>query len=213
MILDYFFLDPDICPSCKENEKTGQVFCSECLMKIDRVDYYEYEDNISMNLSYPLFYNYFTRDLIAKYKFQGENHLYRSLGELMYLSGVKENIFEKVDMIVPVPLHIRNYKKRGFNQSELLAQRIAELSGLEMRTDLVKKIKKTRVQHDLSLRKRMTNLANSIAIEEEFYKYKILLIDDVYTTGATINSIVKAMDRSPVYIEAMVLASAQRIEF
>lgn len=213
MILDYFYLDSDICPFCKEEEKFNEIFCEECSMKIDRVDYYEYEDNISMKLSYPLFYNDFAKNLIAKYKFRGETHLYKSLGELMYEMGVKYEIFNKVDLIIPVPLYTKNYKKRGYNQSELLSKRIGELSGLEVRTDLLQKIKRTKVQHDLSPNERMTNLKNSIAVAEDIYKYKILLIDDVYTTGATINSIIKSMNKSPAYIETMVLASAQRIEF
>lgn len=213
MILDYFYLDSDICPSCKEEEKFDEIFCEECSTKIDRVDYYEYEDTISMNLSYPLFYNEFTKNLIAKYKFRGETHLYKSLGKLMYETGVKYGVFNNINLIVPVPLYNKNYKKRGYNQSELLAKQIGELSGLQVRTDLLQKIKRTKVQHDLSPTDRMTNLRNSIAVAEDIYKYKVLLIDDVYTTGATINSIVNAMNKSPAYIEAMVLASAQRIEF
>lgn len=131
----------------------------------------------------------------------------------MYETGVKYGVFNNINLIVPVPLYNKNYKKRGYNQSELLAKQIGELSGLQVRTDLLKKIKRTKVQHDLSPTDRMTNLRNSIAVAEDIYKYKVLLIDDVYTTGATINSIVNAMNKSPAYIEAMVLASAQRIEF
>lgn len=211
MILDYIFLDESICPSCKEEEIGSGYFCKPCTERLDLVNYSEYTDQINMLLSYPLFYNNFLSKLVSQFKFGGQTHLYKPFGDLMYDLGVQESIFDRVDTIVPVPLHRAKYKQRGYNQSYLLAKRISEKTGIPIRDKLVKKVKRTKEQNTLSTSERMSNLDGSIRTDDEVYKYKILLIDDVYTTGSTINSILDSFSEDPVHIETLVLTSGQRI--
>lgn len=213
MILDYLFLEESKCPLCKEEDKGSLGYCHDCRTRLDRVDFFSYKDEIAMNLTYPLFYNSYLSKLLADFKFRGQTYLYRVFGDLMYEAGLEHGIFDRVTSLVPVPLHKKSYRLRGYNQSYLLAKRIAERSGLEVEKDLLVKIKRTKEQNKLSLLDRRDNLKDSMEIKEEFYKKKVLLIDDVYTTGATINSITSAMTRPALAIEALVLASGNRIIF
>lgn len=213
MILDYLFLEESRCPFCRQEDKSPLGYCHDCRTRIDRVDFSSYKDEVAMNLTYPLFYNSYLSKRLADFKFRGQTYLYKVFGDLMYEAGIKHGVFDRVDTLVPVPLYKRAYRYRGYNQSYLLAKRIAERSGLAVKKDLVKKIKRTREQNKVSLLERRDNLKDSIEIKEEFYNKKVLIIDDVFTTGATLRSITSAMARKPLAIEALVLASGNRIIF
>ena len=213
MILDYFFVSQNTCPICKEKPRKNSGFCQTCYSKLDLVNYSEYDSDLSMQLTYPLFYNKFSSDILARFKFRGESHLYKSLAQLMYDCGNKNGIFDRVDLIVPVPLHWSSYNKRGFNQSKLLAQSIGKLSGIKINDKLIKKTRPTKAQHNLNKLDRSKNLKDTIRVKEELYDYKVLLVDDVFTTGSTIKSITDSFKNAPIHIETLVLVSGQRIYF
>lgn len=107
-----------------------------------------------------------------------------SLGEIF---GEKLNIFitDAYDFVVPVPLHSRRYRERGFNQSWLLARSIRGNS-----TQLLERQRYTTAQATLQRSNRLTNLKGAFVISNEYREViknsRILLIDDVYTTGSTI---------------------------
>lgn len=213
MIGEFLFLDKNTCPSCMDEEVKDFEFCESCLARLDRVDFSEYVDDLGMDLTYPLFYNAFTKDLLWKFKFRGQTHLYRPLGKLMYEAGLERGVFDRVDLLVPMPLHWKKQRQRGYNQSLLLAEEISRLGGIPLREDLFVKIKPTRAQHDLPIKERMTNLQGSIKAQDPVYKYRVLVVDDVVTSGASLKSLVQALDQDPIYMEALVLTSGQRIDY
>lgn len=97
----------------------------------------------------------------------------------------------KIDYIVSVPMHLSKLRKRGYNQSFLLANDLAKITGIDFIKDLLIKVKNTKRQVGLNISKRKTNLKDSFSVKD---KYKdiirgknILIIDDVFTTGSTIN--------------------------
>lgn len=92
--------------------------------------------------------------------------------------------------LVPVPLHGSKRRKRGFNQAELLAEKVGEELGIPVRTDLVERIRATKPQKELSRRERQNNLKGAFKISQYDVKLKkIILVDDIYTTGSTIDEI------------------------
>lgn len=88
------------------------------------------------------------------------------------------------DMVVPVPMHARRRHLRGYNQAEVLAENVARIKGLEMSCAL-KRPKYTRQQARLSGEERRNNIKNAITVVGDVAEKTILLVDDVYTTGAT----------------------------
>ena len=95
-----------------------------------------------------------------------------------------------IDILVPVPIHARKKFDRGYNQSELLANGISATTGIPISTKVLKKIKNTKTQTQLNIKERLLNTKGSFRVSEDIMKYKaIAIVDDVVTTGATINAI------------------------
>ncbi|MFY9520567.1 MAG: ComF family protein [Caldicoprobacterales bacterium] len=128
------------------------------------------------------------RDLIYRYKYQGETSLARTFGLLM--GDLFAESAWPIDLVMPVPLHKRKESYRGFNQSSLLADYIAYRQGLAFRDDVLLREIDTDKQASLTRQDRMKNLKGAFTVvKPSIIKDKnILLIDDVYTTGATVDS-------------------------
>ncbi|MDO4321252.1 MAG: ComF family protein [Lachnospiraceae bacterium] len=101
------------------------------------------------------------------------------------------------EVIIPVPMHPRKRRRRGYNQSELLAEHISRLTGIPMRKDLLRCVKLTSSQKLLDRKARMQNLKGSIEASENFPKLRsVLLVDDVYTTGSTMDEMAGVLKRA-----------------
>ena len=102
-------------------------------------------------------------------------------------------------MIIAVPMHWRKRQKRGYNQGEVLARKTARLLNVPFRKDLVKKVKNTDSQKDLSREERKKNLKNAFKIKEPDVELNVvLIIDDVYTTGSTVDAVAKVLQEHGV---------------
>lgn len=116
------------------------------------------------------------------FKFQGIKRLYRPLGDLLAEFDVSE-----FNALIPVPLSLSRLRERGFNQSLLLAKALSEKAGIPLIFDGLIKNKKTPPQTGLSAKERSANLKGAFSAERQFPGMKLLLIDDVMTTGATVS--------------------------
>lgn len=102
-------------------------------------------------------------------------------------------------MILPVPLHHKRRKKRGYNQAELIATELGKLTSLSVETDAVYRVKNTNPQKVLDNRNRAKNLSHAFAVSRKWrVRPVVLLIDDIYTTGSTINSVAKILKKRGV---------------
>lgn len=140
-------------------------------------------------------YNEFSKQIILKFKHSDATYLYEQLANWMYRSAVSE--ITKADMLIPVPIHFFKRLKRKYNQSELLAREISRLSGIKYEPRILKKIKQTLPQEGLSGKARRKNIAGSFGIDEKLgsliLNRKIILVDDVFTTGTTVNECSKIL--------------------
>ncbi|MCR5501381.1 MAG: ComF family protein [Lachnospiraceae bacterium] len=94
------------------------------------------------------------------------------------------------DVLIPVPIHESRLRKRGYNQAEEIAKILGELSGIPVETGLVRRTRKTAPLKSLTLKERQNNLKNAFNIRENDVKLKtVMLIDDIYTTGSTLDEI------------------------
>ncbi len=120
-------------------------------------------------------------------KFMGKKHLARRMGNMMAKRVQEEPRFMPIDLIVPVPISRGGLKRRGFNQTELLARQISKKMGLRMEPQIIHRVKETPSQVELSREEREKNLLFAFKIEDtkKVYRKNILLVDDVYTTGST----------------------------
>lgn len=95
----------------------------------------------------------------------------------------------EIDEIIPVPLHPSRQRKRGFNQAEILAAGISRRTGIPVKTDVLFRIRKTDPQKQLGMRDRKRNIRGAFGVSKKWRPCRnILLIDDIYTTGSTLES-------------------------
>lgn len=141
------------------------------------------------------------RELIHLYKYARIKTLAKPLGDLLAQALPRD---ERFDAVVPVPLHWRRHWQRGFNQSELLARRIARSSGIPV-VNALRREKPTATQASLSITGRGRNVTGAFACKRTSLMEgrRILLIDDVMTTGATAASCALALKRAGAFRVAL----------
>ena len=169
----------------------------------------EIEDKYFNELMYIFKYEGQIRKLILDYKFNEKSYIYLTfVNFLLKNKKIFENI-KNYDTIIPVPISKKRLKTRGYNQSLLIARKIAQQTNLELVNNCLIKTKNIIEQSKLNKEDRMQNiqgvyeLRNKQLIENK----KILLIDDIYTTGSTVNECSKILRQgNPKKIGILVLA-------
>lgn len=135
------------------------------------------------------------KECIHLLKYQGKISLAKPLGDLMarfYLKYLKNHNFE---LIIPVPLSKTRYREREFNQAELLARHVCRITGSKMATDILVRDKHTPAQVNLDRLHRLSNLRGAFKVKSKIALTgkNILLIDDVFTTGSTLNECARTL--------------------
>ncbi|MGF6156904.1 ComF family protein [Ensifer sp. KUDG1] len=138
------------------------------------------------------------RDLVHGLKYRDRTDLAPMMAAWMIRAS--DGAVASADAIIPVPLHAFRLWKRRFNQSAELARAIAQLSGRPYQPDLLKRIRRTSPQVRLGLRAREENVRGAFAVSESgkagLSGKSVVLVDDVYTTGATVAAATRALKRA-----------------
>lgn len=127
------------------------------------------------------------KDIIAAYKYEKKKDLAKPLGIILALYINDELLWKNTDCIVPIPIYGDVLQKRGFNQSLLLAEVIGNELEISVQSNILAKICCTKDQSTLSREERIKNVKGAFAAGSECKGKNILLVDDVFTTGATVN--------------------------
>lgn len=192
---------PSRCPFCRRPIPCMDFACKKCKKDIPVHGYFQGVKG-GLQCCSPLFYHGKFRRAILNFKFKKKIRYSSCFAMLIYTQIQKSYPDFIFDYITYVPLHINDEKKRGFNQSQLIAQDLSALMGIECIPTL-KKIKQTQQQHKLSASERRKNLKGAFkVIDKETVKGKyILLIDDIITTGTTLYECSKALEKAkPIQI-------------
>lgn len=193
-VLDLFF--PPICGFCgKLNTK---YICNECekivnLEAINKID--SYNKNYNRHL-YIFKYEGIIREKIIDYKFNNRVYLYRTFTEAVLKNEENIKFIEQYDFLIPVPIHKERKKVRGYNQSELIARILAdEIGKIKLQVDILKKDKNIVAQSTLDKKQRSENIKGVYKVinKQKIIDRKILLLDDIYTTGSTANECSKVL--------------------
>jgi ComF family protein len=149
------------------------------------------------------------RDLILLFKYEQMRSLAKPLGQFLRQGYPREAQF---DLLAPMPLHWRRLRERGFNQAELLAEQLAPLSGLPV-VNAVRRVKHTPRQAGLTGKQRRANVKGAFMVPKPALVSgkRVLLVDDVLTTGASANSCAQALKEAGASTVAILaLARADR---
>lgn len=136
------------------------------------------------------------RSVIRQFKYRGWPSLAKKIRKYLEKYIKNSDLAAKNYLVVPIPLHPDKLKERGFNQAELLSLEIADLLGLKTNKDILIRTKKTSAQAELKdYEKRKDNLAGAFRIEhpEQIAGKNLILVDDVFTSGATMNEAVRVL--------------------
>lgn len=138
------------------------------------------------------------QDLVHRFKYGKKAHLSRPLGLLASRFPENFKTDAAADLIVPVPLHDRRLRARGFNQSQLLGAVVAKEWGIPLSVDNLRRLRWTEPQTGLAAAERERNVrgAFGVARPEHFDSKRLLLVDDVYTTGSTVTECARALKRA-----------------
>ena len=187
-----------ICPECREQvTPIREPYCKKCGKPVKESREYCGDCAGGRHLFTEgrgiFFYNEIWKESIVRYKYSGCREYGDFYGKMLWACGKKEIRRWKPDMIVPVPLHARKLRVRGFNQSEYIADRLSELAGIPVKGNLVKKIRHTRSQKRLDAAVRRKNLREAFGMEARLDGKNILVVDDVYTTGSTMDAMASVL--------------------
>lgn len=195
-ILDMLF--PHVCGFCGKIDKTG--LCEKCEKNINDKMIYgidKYKDKFFDEHIYIMKYEDI-RGKILDYKFHDKSYLYKTFSKIILKSKKICDILKSYDIIIPVPIHKKRKNERGYNQSELIAKEITK-NILEIKFfNIMKKVKNNPRQSSLNEKMRIMNVKNAYEIiDKEIIKNKrIILFDDIYTTGSTVNECAKILKQN-----------------
>lgn len=165
------------CERCGRPKEMPDKICKECKDKdmsfVKNRSTFIYDENM--------------RDIIHRFKYGNHPGYGKHLGGIMAANFDRH--FQKFDLIIPVPLSKQRHRERGFNQSEILAREIALKKGIALCAANLKRIRDTAAQSGLTAKQRSENLAGAFKASNpsEIDQKTILLVDDIFTTGSTIN--------------------------
>lgn len=175
------------CEKCgKPVEHTGEL-CPDCTES-------EHIFKKGMGIFY---YDDIMRSSIHKFKYQGRQEYGRFYGNAAWKYGQEQLKKWNPQVLVPVPVHISRKIQRGYNQAEVIARVLAEQMGVPVAADVVIRKKRTKAQKDLSPEERKQNLEAAFAKGKSPLLWKrVLLIDDIYTTGSTVDAVSRILRES-----------------
>jgi ComF family protein len=190
-----------LCPCCGTPFPAGKDhLCGACL-----------QNNFAFNRARSIFlYQEPIRSLLVQFKFSGKLSRLDTLAILAEQTATT-SLFEEPDLILPVPLHIKRLRSRGFNQSLLIARSCFPEWRRKIKTDLLIRHQATTPQTSLSGRARRNNLQGAFRVcrPGDIADKNLLLVDDVFTTGATLHECAKMLHRAGAEkIEAFTMARA-----
>ena len=222
-ILQLFY--PKICAGCKESLLPGEkLICVNCLLDLPFADIHNVENNaVEERLAGKVPFDtatslcYFQKastiqSLIHELKYQDNGEVGIYLGEMLGSGLENSKRIKNIDFVIPVPLHPHKLKSRGYNQSDFIAEGIcASLNAEPMLDNLVRKTN-TQTQTKMSIYDRWQNVSTIFSCNKpaQFENKHLLIVDDVITSGSTIEGCINALKDIPgITISVAVLACAE----
>lgn len=194
---------PRSCYGCgNELLRNEKLICTECFVAIPRTNYHLKDDNPVARIFWGRCltekvsaFSFYTRDsrirkLIHQMKYKGKKEIGFELGRIYALSLRESGFFDGIDLIIPVPLHPSRKRKRGFNQSELISDGISDVTGIPVDNRSLIRGSFTKTQTRKSRYDRWNNVEGIFEVncQENLENKHILIVDDVITTGSTIEA-------------------------
>lgn len=202
----FSFFYPRLCVSCNNSLRVKETFfCLHCHYNLPETNYHLLENNPliytfmgRVNVEYTASYLFYRKGncvqhILQELKYKGNKELGEYLGYQYASQLIESHIFQDIDLILPIPLHPKKEKKRGYNQSEWIAKGLSKGLKKPYASDILVRADFTETQTRKSRFNRWENVKNVFKIQngDSIKNLHILVCDDVLTTGATMEAAMK----------------------
>ena len=204
-LLDLFY--PKLCPACNKNlSAEEELICIHCELHLPLTHYFDYENNpieklfwgrVKVGTAASLYF--FNKGegiqrLMHQLKYKERKDVGLWLGKKLAKEMMASNRFNDIELIIPIPLHPKKEFKRGYNQSMLIAKAMEEACGVQC-SDLLQRIENSGSQTRKGKYDRWLNVSSAfrLSANHSLENKNVVLVDDVITTGATLEAAVSAL--------------------
>lgn len=196
-------LFPRLCFGCGNNlMRNEELICTECYVMIPRTNYHLKPDNPVARLFWgrcmierAAAFSFYTKEsrirrLIHQLKYKGVKEIGPLLGRIYGISLHSSGFLDEIDLIIAVPLHPSKIRQRGYNQSDLISSGMSDATGIPVGTGIIIRKSATKTQTRKSRYDRWTNVQDMFSVTDpgRLKERHVLLVDDVITTGSTIEA-------------------------
>lgn len=206
-LIDLLFLPKNTCYCCKE-EETNDYICDDCIKTLETiVDFKTIEGSTCYS---PYLYAGHMEKMIKEFKFREQKYYGKLFAKLLADFYTSHKL--DYDILIPIPLSKEKYLKRGFNQCELICGFLSKRVSIPVDKEILFKIKDTKDQHLLSKSERSRNLNSAFEARtrEELLNKKILIVDDLLTSGYTLKEAIVTLKKAGYgNIDALVIGKAK----
>lgn len=204
-------LYPEFCAACGKNlVDQEKVLCTQCLYELPRTNFHKQKDNAldqifwgRVEILQVSSFFYFLkgskyRKLIHQLKYKGRSDIGFELGKLYGAELALEPAFIKPDLILPVPLHPKKERKRGYNQSLMIAKGLAEMLSVKVEPEMLIRKIYTQTQTKKARYERWENVEEVFGVNhpKKIAGKHLLLVDDILTTGATLEGCAQVLHKA-----------------
>lgn len=153
---------------------------------------------------------------LSALKYENQSQLARPLGHWLAQTWLKSPVAAKAKklLVIPIPLHPAKLQQRGYNQAELIARSFCQFTGYKEQPFSLERVRATEAQFGLSAQEREQNLTDAFVIGKSrlhrLTSSSVLLLDDIYTTGATVRSAAQTLQRQGIRVEGVVAIATSR---
>ena len=204
------------CPLC--DRPTEVKLCEYCQRQLQRCQLPQPSEFWKGELPVFVWGNYsgILKRAIAALKYDNQPQLAHPLGHWLaqtWLQSPAATAAKKLT-VVPIPLHSTKLQQRGYNQAELIAQSFCDITGYKQKPQGLERMRTTEAQFGLSAQGREQNLAEAFRVGKQLQKHSphspVLLVDDIYTTGATVRSAAQALQKQGISVYGVVAIATSK---
>jgi len=194
---------PNLCLACMKNAPTkGEHLCLSCQLNLPYTDLHLHKENLFTDRLWGRFTLHtacaqllmtkggLAENIIYNIKYKDATALAEWLGRTYGRKLSKSPLYQDIDLIIPIPIHKSKLRTRGYNQSAIYGRGLSETMDIPIQEEGLKKLRKTSSQTRKSRMERLVNVEGEYAVQDpkQFEGKHILLVDDVMTTGATLEA-------------------------
>ena len=190
---------PKVCGIC--DKICSKELCKKCEIELKNIAKFKIDKYTDKNFTKHLYifkYEGIIKERLIKFKFNGKPYIYKAFVNFLIKNEKICRFLKSYDIIIPVPIHYNRRVTRGYNQSALISKEVARNLNIKYEGKVILKRVNNKPQSTKNKEERKANVIGVYYTknEEQIYNKKVLLFDDIFTTGSTVNECAKVLKKA-----------------